>query len=149
MSSSLPRNAGFTLIEVMIVVVIIGVLMLVALPAYEGQQTRAKRTIAQVELLKIVARQEQFFVNNRAYSTTLAPLGFADPWVIDADGREVDDAAAGGVYSISLVEPTTMAFELHAVPLGQQARDTTCGTLVISSVGSKSVTGTGSSADCW
>ncbi len=149
MSSSLHREAGFTLIEVMIVVVIIGVLMMVALPAYEGQQTRAKRTIAQVELMKIVARQEQYFVNNRAYSTTLAPLGFADPWVVDADGREVGAAAADRVYSISLVSPTAMAFELQAVPQGQQARDTVCGTLVISSVGEKSATGTGSSSDCW
>jgi type IV pilus assembly protein PilE len=149
MSSFAPREAGFTLIEMMIVLVIIAVLMMVALPAYESQQIRAKRSVAQVELLRILARQEQFFLNNRSYSTTLAPLGFADPWIVDADGNEIDATASNRIYSISLASASATAFEIQAVPQARQVKDTVCATMKVTSTGVKSVTGGGTVADCW
>ena len=59
------KNRGFTLIEMMIVLVILGLLILVALPAYQQQILKTKRSLGKGELLEVLARQEQFFVNNK------------------------------------------------------------------------------------
>jgi type IV pilus assembly protein PilE len=148
MSAAQRRQRGFTLIELMIVVAIVAILMLVAYPAYQEQVRKTKRTVAKGELQSLLARQEQFFVNNRQYTTDLTDLGFgaATSYRIDDDGQEV---AAGGIYLISLTGATATAFTVTAAPQGAQAEDTRCGTLSLTSAGVKGETGTGSLTDCW
>jgi type IV pilus assembly protein PilE len=62
---------GFTLIELMIVVVVAALLLLIAYPSYEQYQRRAVRSAAQQWLLDFSQRQEQFFLDRRAYATTI------------------------------------------------------------------------------
>lgn len=142
------RQHGFTLIELMIVVAIVALLMLVAYPAYREQVRKTKRTVATGELQSLLARQEQFFVNHRQYTTDLTDLGFgaATSYRIDDEGREV---TAGGSYLISLVGATASAFTVTAEPQGVQAEDTRCGTLSLTSAGVKNKTGTGALPECW
>mgnify|MGYP001817422466 CR=1 FL=1 len=149
MDNQAKRAAGFTLIELMIAIAVVAIIMTVALPSYEGHTLRTKRSLAKAELLKIMARQEQFFLNNRVYSTTLAPLGFADPYVIDADTNMVAAASTDRIYSISFASSSATAYQLQAVPQLRQAKDTSCGTLRITSTGVKSITGGGSTNSCW
>ena len=61
------RVRGFSLIELMVAVTIIGVLLAIALPGYQAYAVRAKRSGAQAVLLEIVSRQEQYAAANRAY----------------------------------------------------------------------------------
>lgn len=133
----------------MIVLVIAAVLFAIALPAYQSQQLRARRSVAQAELMKIAARQEQYFINNRSYAANLADLGFADPWTVDSSGNQVAADAPGRVYSVSLKSQTATAFELEAVPQGRQADDAICATYRLTATGVRTVTGTGSALDCW
>ncbi|MEJ2697608.1 MAG: prepilin-type N-terminal cleavage/methylation domain-containing protein [Candidatus Sulfobium sp.] len=58
---------GFTLVELIIVVAIIGVLAMIAIPAYVGQQTRATRTEAYTNLQNLRLLEEQFFADNGCY----------------------------------------------------------------------------------
>ena len=63
------KQSGFTLIELMIVVVILGLLMAIAVPAYNDYITRAQRSAAQQFLLDVGQRQEQYLLDNRQYAT--------------------------------------------------------------------------------
>ena len=68
-------NRGFTLIELIIVVAIIGILAAIAIPAYVGQQTRAARTEAYTNLQTLRLLEEQFYAENGAYTANLGSAG--------------------------------------------------------------------------
>jgi len=146
------KNGGFTLIEMMIVIVVVAVLVGIALPAYQGQVIKTKRALGRGELLDIMARQEQYFVNNRQYAVSLASLGSTNPYAIDTEGNEVATTSGNAIYTIQLATspaPTTTSYTLEAVPKGAQTKDTLCGTMTITSTGVKSSGGTGTTSDCW
>lgn len=84
MRSVAARGAGgFTLIEIMLVVVLIGVLAAIALPVYRGYIDRARGSDAVADITTIGARIELFWMDARAYPDTLADVGLGtmlDPW---------------------------------------------------------------------
>jgi type IV pilus assembly protein PilE len=143
------KTGGFTLIEMMIVIVVVAILVGIALPAYQNQIRKTKRALGRGELLEVMARQEQYFVNNRQYAVSLVSLGSTNPYSIDADGNEVATDATDRIYTIQLVSPTTTTYTLQAVPQLAQAEDSFCGTLQITSTGVKSESGSGDTKDCW
>lgn len=151
-----PRTQGFTLIELMVAVAIVALLIVIALPAYNQYVIAAKRSLARAELFKAMARQEQFFVDNKKYAaTTLADLGYPGvTYAINSHGDAVAATAADRIYVIRLAAApaaTATTYTLEAVPQLKQADDTKCQTLTLSSLGFKGLTGgaTGSVADCW
>ena len=73
-------SQGFTLIEMLIVVVIIGILASVAIPSYNQFLQDGRRAEGQSALLDLAARQEQFFLENRTYTNNLANLGLPAPF---------------------------------------------------------------------
>lgn len=128
---------GFTLIEIMIVVLIIAVLAAIALPSYNDQVTRTRRATAAACLLE----RAQFM--ERYYTTGLTYVGAPNP-------AQCQDIQA--FYQVSFVAtPTANAYTLRAVPQGQQAaRDTACGTLSINQRGVRTVSATGADPmTCW
>ena len=73
------QKKGFTLIEIMITMAIIGILSAVAIPVYGSYTRRARRVSAEEELMNLVAIEEDYFNSYRKYTnneTTLASLGF-------------------------------------------------------------------------
>lgn len=132
-------SSGFTLIELMIVVAIIGILAAIAYPAYQDQVRKSKRTDGQAALLDMMAKQERYFTDNNSYTATLTGLGYT----VDADGNadspegdyKLSAAACEGDIGICVL--------LTATGQGDQANDGGCGTLTINSRNVKSP------AACW
>ena len=83
--SARRRPAGFTLIEVMITVAIIGILAAIAYPSYADYVRKGKRATAQAALMELAAKQQGYLLDRRAYTDDLAKLGFAKPKEIEND----------------------------------------------------------------
>lgn len=143
-------TAGFSLIEVLIVVAIIGILAAIGYPSYQNYVVKGKRTLAKAELLKIAGQMEQYRANNKVYPTVLTTLGYgADPVLLDDEGQETT-TAADAVYSIDLTGVAARTYTIVATPKNAQATaDTACANLSITQDGTKSETGTATVADCW
>ena len=125
MSQPSYRLKGFTLIELMIAVAIVGILAAVALPAYQNQVMRSNRAAAKAQMMDIASRQQQFLLANRSYAdkTTLEASGYALP------------AEDGAKYSYNIAVTTTVpAFTVTFTPTGSQTSD---GTLTLNSAGVK------------
>lgn len=134
------RQRGITLMELMIVVVIVGILAAVAYPAYREQSLRAARTEGRSALLNAASRQEQFFLDNKSYASSLADLGMVAATEHGKYQLAVDAATADC--------PLTNCYALTATPQGRQADDTDCGNLTLDANGAKGASGSDPGA-CW
>ncbi|MCH9025616.1 MAG: type IV pilin protein [Proteobacteria bacterium] len=140
---------GFTLIELMVVIAIVGVLAAVAYPSYTDYVTRSKRATAKSILVMLADRQEQFFIDNKRYAIDLNELGYGNAFVtIDNQGNSIPALAADRIYTASVVNVTPTAFLALAVPqLNQAINDSDCGNMMLDQAGFKSNSGV--STDCW
>lgn len=73
------RSRGFSLMELMIVIALLGIIFAISVPVYRDYERRAMRTAAGAVLLEVVSKQEQYAASNRAYATTLTDLAVVPP----------------------------------------------------------------------
>ena len=79
MRNNPKHGVGFTLIELMIVVAIIGILAAVAYPSYQDHVRKGNRAAAQAFMMEVAQRQQNHLLNNRSYATSLSDLGLTLP----------------------------------------------------------------------
>lgn len=141
---------GFTLIEMMVVVLIVALLASIGYPSYTAYIAKSHRQAAKNWAYQITDRQEQYFLDNRSYAPDLTTLGFAqDVMGLDADGQlsapSVDDR-----YLFTIVPGANPATEytVTMVPFDIQAqRDAKCGNLTLTHTGEQD--NSGPYDDCW
>jgi len=135
-AKSRRRYWGVSLIELMVVLVILGIIAGFAYPSYQDQVRKSRRASAQTALMDASARQEQFFLDNKSYTTTIV-----------AGGLNMQATTEGGYYTISVDAPTAACpingcYSLTATRQGDQTADS-CGDLTLSSDGNNGPAG------CW
>lgn len=135
------RSAGFTLIELMITVAIIGILVAIALPSYQQYIARGHRASAKTVLLEAGQFMERFRSVNFRYPDGTT-TGETLPTNLAASPRE---GTARYVIAIDTTVPNT-AFKLTATPSGWT--DDTCNVLSLTNLGVKGQTA-GDAATCW
>lgn len=128
----MKKCCGFTLLELMIVVAVIGVLASIAYPSYFTQVRKSRRTDAQAELMNIAVRQQQMLLDTRSYAATTAALN------ISLSASVIQNYIVTITVGLAVV-PT---FTATATPFGSQITDT-CSALSINQIGNKLP------ASCW
>lgn len=133
----MKKSAGFTLIELMIVIAVIAILIGIAVPAYNDQMRKSRRTEAKQILSDLQLKQEKWRSNNTTYATLAAP-----PTGIGTGGTT-------NYYTIALTAASNTAtgYILTATPTGDQVGDS-CGTLTLQMTAGV-VTKLPSTGKCW
>ena len=153
------RSAGFTLLELMITVVIIGILASIALPSYRSYVLRSNRAAVRAMLVDIAAKQEVEALKSGAYasdfnfylrgSNAAMNVGLTR-FFITSSGLTQAVATGESVYQIDLlttnVGSSSRSFTLTATAIGNQTQDSDCLTLSVNSAGQR-LPGAGSA--CW
>jgi type IV pilus assembly protein PilE len=145
------ESGGFTLVELMIVVVIVAILASIAIPAYNSQIRKSRRTEAKTALLDLAGREERYFNAKNVYSDVPADLGY------NATTPTLTNFPVGnGYYTVTVnvpavAPPAPAAYNIVATPVGDQAQDT-CTQFKVDSTGlqtATSPTDPNANADCW
>lgn len=133
------QTSGFTLIELMIVIVIVGVLVAIALPAYQDYVRKSRRAEAIALMLDLQLTQEKYRANNISYASSLSAMGVSASYV----ANQVNSS----YYTVSTTSSTNNTYTITATAVGNQVKDkqygTDCSTLTINQSNTKSP------ANCW
>lgn len=129
------KNRGFTLIEVMITVAIVGILAAVALPSYNQYIARGKRAEARAAVLQAEAWLERFYTENNAYTDNAARN---DNTRFRATFNNIPATGTTNYTFAPVFTATT--YSVVATPVGSMANDG-CGTYRKTNIGSLAATG--------
>lgn len=129
------HQQGFTLIELMIVIVVVAILASLALPSYQDSVRKARRSDAQAVLVESANIMERAYTELNTYNSASTALPFAT------------SPKSGGTtyYNLSFSARSATSYAIQADPTGSQTADS-CNILTLSSTGAKTASGTG---NCW
>ncbi|WP_304641682.1 type IV pilin protein [Pseudomonas sp.] len=132
------RAAGFTLIEVMIVVVVIGILASIAYPSYREYVLRGNRAEGQAFLSEAAARQERYYAQYSSYVTTNSDRG----------KLQINEAKYSRLYDLAV--SSVNGDGGYTLTVTQKFSDTDCGNLTLNARGVRGRSGSGKTVDeCW
>ncbi|NMG14650.1 Minor pilin, type IV [Aromatoleum bremense] len=110
---------GFTLIELMIVVAVVGILAAIAYPSYQEFVRKARRADGKEALVRVQIEQEKWRTNNTTYTSNLV------------DDLGLDDESAEKHYTLAISGTSGTGYTVTATAVGAQADDTDCATIVL------------------
>ncbi len=157
-------EAGFSLIELMVTVLVVAILVSIAVPTYMNSVRKTRRTEARSALVDLQAREERYYTINPSsgYTSLAANVGYAASGATTDLSSTAVPIGTSGYYQVQMtagpVAATTTAppsYTLTATALADQLKDTACRTLTLDSTGVQGATdSTGASsatvaANCW
>ena len=134
------KNCGFSLLEILIVMVILAIIVSIAIPTYSREIIKTRRSDAQTALLNLAALMEHYYLEHHSY------LGAS---IGNHSTISLAKISAHGYYKLSITTPTAVTYQLTATPINTQSNDTQCRAFSIDQAGVKSVSGTASVEQCW
>ncbi|MEM8661490.1 MAG: type IV pilin protein [Pseudomonadota bacterium] len=145
----ISTRAGFSLIEMLVVLIILSILLTIALPGYEHVMRKSARSAARVALADVASRQQQYLIYHKRYAINLNELGLPNEYFVDALGDPVAKRAASFEIRLQLDQSDYKGVEALAV--NKQSADTDCLRLMLSKIGMRSATTAGKepSRHCW
>ncbi len=134
----MKKSAGFTLIELMIVITVVSILVAIAVPSYNSQMRKSRRAEAKQILSDMQLQQEKWRASHATYGTSTV-----------AAGSNITIPNTSTYYTVAMTanSNTATGYVYTATPIGDQANDT-CGTLGIT-MAATGVTKSPSTAGCW
>jgi type IV pilus assembly protein PilE len=143
------RNAGFSLIELMVTVLVVAILASIAVPTYTAQTRKSRRTEARSAILDLAGREERVLSVSNAYSAVPTDVGYTgSTW------PTAGISVGNGYYTVMVTAPdtgqtgVTNSFLITATAVGTQANDAACATFSVNQLGQQTATGT-DSTNCW
>lgn len=132
--------AGFTLIEVVVVMAILGIIAAIAIPSYQNYMMKARRADGREMLQRVAAAQERFYTNRNQYTADLTTAAGLNLGTADSEA---------GHYTVAIVVAVGgQSYTLTATPQGVQAADV-CANLTVNNVGARGYTGSSTNGSCW
>jgi type IV pilus assembly protein PilE len=152
----LKRITGFSLIELMVVVVIAAILVSLALPSYMLQVRQSRRTEARTAILDLAGREERFFSTNGAnYTNAPGSLGYnALPAIVGTGYYQLSVCVPAGACDPNPNPPAAPSYYISAVPVAGQSQvnDLQCQSFGVDSAGrqfARDSAGNDNSVLCW
>ncbi len=141
------RSLGFTLIELMVVVAIIGIIAAIAMPAYDDFVQRSRRSDGKAALFSAQVEQEKFRGSCTQYATSMGGGTVCDAGVPTFQ-MEHGSTSSEGYYTLAILGgANATSFTITATPAGAQVGDD-CGTFAINQDG-PDTSGSYADANCW
>jgi type IV pilus assembly protein PilE len=149
------KPAGFTLIELMIAVAIVGILATIAATSYQRQVMQSHRTDARTALLDLAGREEKLFSTTNQYSAIPSVLGYGT--ATTAVSFPVGSSNGTNYYNVLITTPdpnqpaNPNSYTITATPIAgsPQAADSTCTSLTVNQLGQQTATPVANAATCW
>jgi type IV pilus assembly protein PilE len=142
----LKISKGFTLLELMIVVAVIGVLAMIAYPSYQTHVMKSRRTEAKTGLLALAQAQEEYRGEHNVYADTLTVLPPPDTNLMKLKGKDGETSVRiEHQFYVFTLTATSLKFTLKATAVnpGPQSNDTQCKEFTLDQTGQKSP------PECW
>ena len=141
-------HRGFTLLELMIVVAIVGILVSIAYPSYVDSVRKGKRAEGRAALADLLQQQERYMTQNNTYYEFSNTKGTTNPTTVPFKTFSGDNSATGAYYLSAEACAGSTITECVMVKAEPKMPDPEAGTLEILSTGTKTCTGTKKTV-CW
>ena len=134
----MEHSRAYTLLELLIALAISAMMTTLAYPAYVSYEAHANRNHAEVALMELTARLEDYFTSNNTYQSATA------------NDLKMDNLESDLPYQLVLANVSDTHFTIQAIPNATQGtQDSSCGTLSITDTAHRTISGSGGVDACW